>query len=293
MADVETFVAPGGAGSSGDTAFEEGQAFEVPSEESAAAFVVDVEGFEGPIDVLLTLARNQKLDITQVSMVALADQYLAFVAEARQRDLELAADYLVMAAWLAYMKSRLLLPDLSDGEEPTGEEMAAALAFQLKRLEAMQKSGKQLQERNRLGLQTFPRGEPEIFRRTLNTIYDATLFDLLKAYGEQRQRQDTNDPLHIEPFELYTMEDALQRLRRLLGRMPDWQNLWSYLPPGLQEGIVWRSAVASTFAASLEMAREGHVKIQQDEAYAPIFLKSSTRAEGAANDDEQPETDDA
>ncbi|MDD9876302.1 MAG: ScpA family protein [Magnetovibrio sp.] len=276
------------AGAGLDAGFEEGQAFDAPSVETGASFVVDLEGFEGPIDVLLTLAREQKLDITQISMVALAEQYLAFVAEARRRDLELAADYLVMAAWLAYMKSRLLLPDISDGDEPTGEEMAAALAFQLKRLEAMQEAGKKLMARNHLGREFFARGAPEVFRRTFNATYEVTLFELLKVYGEQRQRGDAGGPLHIEAFEIYTVEDALVRLRSLLGPMPDWQNLWSFLPKELQGGLLLRSAVASTFAASLEMAREGEVRLQQAEAFAPIFLKAGVRPEGAANDDEEP-----
>ncbi len=140
--------------------FEEGQAFDGPSKQSGASFVVDLEGFEGPIDVLLSLARDQKLDITQMSMVALAEQYLEFVVEARQQNLELAADYLVMAAWLAYMKSRLLLPDISDEDEPTGEEMSAALTFQLKRLQAMKDAGEKLRERNHLGVDFFDRGAP-------------------------------------------------------------------------------------------------------------------------------------
>ncbi|MBT3908981.1 MAG: segregation/condensation protein A [Rhodospirillaceae bacterium] len=267
--------------------FEEGQAFEAPSQETGASFVVDLDGFEGPIDVLLSLARDQKLDITQISMVALADQYLAFVAEARRRDLELAADYLVMAAWLAYMKSRLLLPDLSDGDEPTGDEMAAALAFQLKRLETMQDAGKKLMERSLLGRDFFARGAPEVFRRTFNTTYEVSLFELLKAYGDQSNRGEAGGPLHIQAFEIYTVEDALQRLRKLLGPVPDWQNLWAFLPPGLQDGLVLRSAVASTFAASLEMAREGQVRLQQAETFAPIFLKPSARPNSAANDDSE------
>ena len=202
--------------------FEEGQAFDAPSAASGVSLVLDLAGFEGPIDVLLTLAREQKLDITQISMVALADQYLAFVAEVRRRDLELAADYLVMAAWLAYMKSRLLLPDLNDGDEPTGDEMAAALAFQLKRLESMQQAGKTLSERNKLGMEFFPRGAPEVFRRTFNMTYEVTLFEILKAYGDQQRRGGEPGPLHIEAYEIYTVEDALQRLRKLLGPIPDW-----------------------------------------------------------------------
>ena len=282
--EESTETAPVRAGA-GDE-FEDGQAFEAPSETSGASFVVDLEGFEGPIDVLLSLAREHKLDITQMSMVALAEQYLTFVAEARRRNLELAADYLVMAAWLAYMKSRLLLPDLDGEDEPTGEEMAAALAFQLKRLQAMQDAGAKLVERNQLGIEFFGRGEPEIFRRTFTTTYDASLFDLLKAYGDQHRRKESGGPLQIEPFELYTMEDALVRLRRLLGPVPEWKSLWAFLPEDLRDSLTLRSAVASTFAASLEMAREGHLKMQQSGTFGPIHIRSATPSGQPANDDE-------
>ncbi len=239
-----------------------------------AAFVVDVDGFEGPIDVLLTMARNQKVDITQISIVQLADQYLAFVAEARRGNLELAADYLVMAAWLAYLKSRLLLPDLEGEDEPSGEEMAAALAFQLRRLEAMQQAGARLQSRNRLGRDFFARGTPEKFRVTAHTIYEVSLFELLKCYGEQRGRK-TNGVLHIEPWNLYSVDDALERLARVIGRLPDWQTLVKFLPDGIEDGLTYRSAVASTFTATLEMARAGKLKLRQNEAFAPIYIRST------------------
>ena len=237
-----------------------------------ASFVVDLDGFEGPIDVLLSLAREQKLDLTQISILALADQYLEFVARARRTNLELAADYLVMAAWLAYLKSRLLLPDLGDEDEPSGEEMAAALAFQLQRLEAMQDSGQRLMARSRLGLDFFPRAAPETFRALVNPILEVTLYDLLKAYGDQ-QRRGPGGPLHIEPFDIYTVDDALHRIQKLLGSTPDWESLWQFLPEGMLEGLVARSAIASTFAASLEMAREGKVKIRQHDPFGPIYLK--------------------
>jgi segregation and condensation protein A len=266
--------------------FEEGQAFEKPDvPEGMDAFVVDLEGYEGPIDVLLSMARNQKVDITQISILALANQYLAFVEEVRARNLELAADYLVMAAWLAYLKSRLLLPDLGEQDEPTGAEMAAALQYQLRRLESMQEAGKKLMARPRLGIEFFANGQPETFRARVNTIYELTLFELLKAYGEQKQRKDGAGPLSIEAFEIYTVEDALVRLRRLLGPIPDWQNLWNFLPDGLKKGIVTRSAVASTFAASLEMAKEGRAVIKQAETFGPIHVRSKPKDGIPANDD--------
>ena len=251
------------------------------------SFVVDLDGFEGPIDVLLSLAREHKLDLTRISILALADQYLEFVTKVRRTNLELAADYLVMAAWLAYLKSRLLLPDLGGEDEPTGEEMAAALAFQLQRLEAMQNAGQRLMARSRLRHDFFPCGAPETFRALVNPILEVTLYDLLKAYGDQKRR-GPGGPLHIEPFDIYTVEDALKRLHKLLGSTPDWESLWQFLPEGALEGLVARSAIASTFAASLELAREGKVKLRQHDAFGPIYLKSTHRDGVAAEDNLEP-----
>ncbi len=239
---------------------------------AASPFVIDIDGFEGPIDVLLTLSREQKVDLTQISILQLADQYLAFVSEASRVNLELAADYLVMAAWLAYLKSRLLLPDMGAEDEPSGEEMAAALAFQLQRLEAMQEAGARLLARDRLGVDFFPRGEPEKFAFSGETVYDVTLFDLLKAYGDIKRRKEGGATLHIKPWTLYTVEEALERLHGLLGNTPDWASLSRFLPPGLEDGLKSRSALASTFAASLEMARSGKIRIRQDGVFAPIYV---------------------
>ncbi|NQU59862.1 MAG: segregation/condensation protein A [Rhodospirillales bacterium] len=255
-------------------AFEEGSL--IPEAGDKASFVVDLDGFEGPIDVLLTLAREHKLDLTRISILALADQYLAFVIEARRTNLELAADYLVMAAWLAYLKSRLLLPDLDEEDEPTGEEMAAALAFQLRRLESMQNSGQGLMARSQLGRDFFRRGAPETFKALVNPVLEVTLFELLKAYGDQ-SRRGQGGTLHIESVEIYTVDDALQRLRSLLGSTPDWESLWRFLPEGLLEGLVARSAIASTFAASLELARQGKVTLRQSDNFGPIYLKPANR----------------
>jgi segregation and condensation protein A len=242
----------------------------------AAAFVVDLDGYEGPIDVLLMLAREHKLDLTRISILALADQYLTFIAEVRRANLELAADYLVMAAWLAYLKSRLLLPDLSDEEEPTGEEMAAALAFQLRRLESMQNAGQKLMARAQMNRDFFRRGAPESFRILGTPVYEVTLFDLLRAYGDQKRRSQPHT-LRIGPYELYTVEDALKRLKQLLGSMPDWESLWRFLPEGAMKGMFGRSAIASIFAASLELCREGRVKIRQSGPFGPIYLKVGDR----------------
>ncbi len=251
--------------------FEEDGDREKPAE---ALFRVDVEGYEGPIDVLLSLARDQKVDLTQISILELADQYLAFVIEARRTNLELAADYLVMAAWLAYLKSRLLIPDLGGEDEPTGEEMAAALAFHLQRLESMQTAGARLLAQSRLGREFHARGAPEPLVGVIKTVLDASLYDLLKGYGDMTSRA-TGDTLHIAAWNLYSVDEALGRLRRLLGAAPDWQSLWHFLPEGLRDGLETRSALAATFAASLEMAREGRLKIRQSGAFGPIYLRAS------------------
>jgi segregation and condensation protein A len=234
--------------------------------------VVDLEGYEGPIDVLLTLAREQKVDLTKISILALADQYLAFIAAARRLRLEIAADYLVMAAWLAYLKSRLLLPEPPGPEEPTGEELAAALTHQLRRLEAMREMGARMMALPRLDRDVFGRGAPEGLPRKLLPRYEATLLELLRAYGDQRRRKE-GAVLHIAPAELYSMDDALDRLRRVLGHMPEWRTLVSFLPAGLG-GLIGRSAVAATFAASLELARTGKLQLRQDRAFGPILLRS-------------------
>ncbi|HXV25235.1 MAG TPA: ScpA family protein [Alphaproteobacteria bacterium] len=233
--------------------------------------VLDLDGFEGPIDVLLTLARDQKVDLAKISILELADQYLSFIQRARRLRLEIAADYLVMAAWLAYLKSRLLLPEPEGEGEPTGAELAAALAFQLQRLEAMQQAGVKLLARPRLGQDFFRRGAPETTRIISHTVYDVSLYDLLKAYGEQRgRRQDT--ALHIAPTDLYSMDEALRRLTEMLGHTPDWRSLAAFLPRGLS-GLVYRSAVASTFAASLELVRAGQVELRQDAAFGQLYLR--------------------
>jgi segregation and condensation protein A len=238
-------------------------------------FVVDIDGFEGPIDVLLSLAREQKVDLIQVSILQLADQFLEFVAEARRTSLELAADYLVMAAWLAYIKSRLLLPELGDGDEPSGADMAAALTYQLRRLEALQDGGGRLMGRARLGRDFFPRGDPEKFAAITEARLEATLYDLLQAYGSiQRRTSGGGGTLHLEPWQLYSVEDVLERLRRLLGATKDWENLCTFLPPG--SGLTGRSALASTFAASLEMAKEGDIRIRQSGGpFGPLYLRSA------------------
>jgi segregation and condensation protein A len=243
-----------------------------PSASSAEGrLVLALDGFEGPIDLLLGLARDQKVDLTRISILQLADQYLTFVAEARRVRLELAADYLVMAAWLAYLKSRLLLPE-PDEQEPSGEEMAQALAFQLQRLEAMRRVGERLMARPQLGREVFARGAPEGIRVVARSIFELSLYDLLRAYADHRRRQEFGT-WRIQPLDLYTMEEARQRLETMLGRMPDWAALSSFVPDGSADVLTNRSALAATFAASLELTKAGVIELRQDGAFEPIFLR--------------------
>jgi len=251
---------------------------EVPA---GGGLLVDVEGFEGPLDLLLALARTHKVDLARISMLALADQYLAFVAEARRIDLELAADYLVMAAWLAYLKSRLLLPrEGEDAEEPSGEELAARLAFRLRRLEAMRNAIAVLMTRNRLGRDVFPRGMPESMRTIRDTSYTAQIYDLLKAYAEQRKR--TVRHVHVvNARTVCSIKEARQRLEALIGERPgDWLELDLLIERFLTASEAARSVLASSFGASLEMAREGLVELRQEGPFAPIYMRR--KAAGAA-----------
>ncbi len=238
--------------------------------------LLDLDGFEGPLDVLLSLAREQKVDLAKISILRLADQYLGFVQRVRQKHLDLAAEYLVMAAWLAYLKSRLLLPEPEPVEEgmPSAAEMAEVLAFRLRRLEAMQKSGTVLMTRPHLGRDFFGRGAPDDVPVVTHSIFDVQLFDLLKAYADHIVRTSVRT-LTIEAPDLYSVEDALRRLENLLGRMPDWSVLSSYLPQIAGDPLKMKSAVASTFIAALELAKQGRLQLRQDGgAYSPIYVKS-------------------
>ena len=239
--------------------------------------VLDVDGFAGPIDVLLTLAREQKVDLTQISILELADQYLVWVAKLRQANLELAADYLVMAAWLAYLKSILLLPTSTDDEEPTGEEMAAALQFQLLRLESMQQAGEKLLARDQLGQDFFPRGNPEKFGYNLNGAFEASIYDLLKAYGEHTHRSNVRI-LRIELSDLYSTDDGLKWLTKMLGSMPDWTSLLQFLPAEIKGDLVSRSMVASALSAALQLTKQGELKIRQTETFGTVYVRAAQNA---------------
>jgi segregation and condensation protein A len=257
--------------------FEDDRPDYLPGEESDS-LRLDIEGYEGPIDVLLALARDQKVDLIHISILALAEQYLEFISRARQLRLELAADYLVMAAWLAYLKSRLLLPAPPGDAEPSGAEMAAMLAFQLQRLEAMKKMGALLFDRAKLGQDFFKRGQTEPLKIENRAAFEVSLYDILRAYARQHGRRE-GATLHIAPTGLYSIEDALQRLRSLVGGVPEWTILSSFLPTGLKDRLLRRSALASTFVATLELARNGRIEIQQSEPYAPVYIRTSRRAE--------------
>nr|WP_068082197.1 ScpA family protein [Pseudovibrio stylochi] len=241
---------------------------------------MDVDGFEGPLDLLLTMARSQKVDITKISILALTEQYLEFVGEARRLRLELAADYLVMAAWLAYLKSRLLIPKQDDGEEPSGEELAAALAFRLQRLEAMREAAAKLMNRPKLGLEVFARGAPETISIERNSTWSASLFDMLTAYATQRQRRSVTS-VQMQKRAVWSLAEARALLERLVGSCAGWTAVQSYLMSYLSEPEQRRTAIASTFSASLEMVREGLIDIQQGEAFAPIYIRAK---KGKANE---------
>ncbi len=241
---------------------------------SGAELVVDLDGFEGPIGMLLVLAREQKVDLTKISILALAEQYLAFIAEAHRLRLELAADYLVMAAWLAYLKSRMLLPDPPPDDEPTVAELAEALQFRLLRLEAMQKSGKALMERPLLGRDIFPHGAPEGLKTITRPVYAVSLYELLKSYGDHRSRGEAT-VLHIKAPEYYSVDDALRRLSQMIGHSIEWRHLGAFLPPQLRTGVLGRSALAATFVASLELTKSGEIELRQEEIYGPIFVRAT------------------
>jgi len=235
--------------------------------------VLDLDGFEGPIDLLLSLSREQRVDITKISILALAEQYLAFIGNAQEVRLELAADYLVMAAWLAYLKSRLLLPEDRSEEQPTGQQMAEALAFQLHRLESMQEAGQRLFQRSILGRDVFTIGAPEGIEVINDSVYEPSLYELMRCYGAIRSK-NTDTMLHIAPQELFSVERAIERLRQLLGNIPEWADLSAFLPGDLKGSLIMKSALATTFAATLELVRQGQAELRQDGAFNPIYIRA-------------------
>lgn len=244
----------------------------------AEALIVDVDGFEGPLDLLLTLSRTQKVDLRRVSVLQLAEQYLEFVRRAQALRIELAADYLVMAAWLAFLKSRLLLPPEPGEDGPSAEDLAAHLAFQLERLSAMREAAARLMARDQLGRDFFQRGLPEGISLKKDVTYEASLLDLMRAYARIRTKDEFR-PYAFDRHDVFTMEQALDRMRGLLGYVGEWSDLTSFLPEGWDVSPVRRrSATAAHFAAVLEMAKRGQILLKQGETFSPILIR---KADGA------------
>lgn len=253
--------------------FEEDKPLAVEQRLVAEALIIDVDGYEGPLDLLLTLSRTQKVDLRKISVLELAKQYLKFVEEAKELRLELAADYLVMAAWLAFLKSRLLLPPDPTEDGPSGEELAAHLAFQLERLQAMRDSAAKLMARDQMGRDFFARGLPEDVTRIRRVTYTATLLDLMQAYARTRTKDEFR-PFVLDRKSIMTLEQALERMRGLIGYAGDWTGLESYLPEGwATDPARRRSATAANFSASLELAKLGKIDIRQIEAFGSIQIR--------------------
>lgn len=233
---------------------------------------VDVGGFEGPLDMLLEMARRQKVDLAHISVLSLAEQYLEFIETIRKKRIEVAADYLVMAAWLAYLKSRLMVPSIVDDEEPSGEMMAALLQFRLKRLEAMRNAAQQLVNRPRLGREIFVRGDPEPIDIVREHAYDVKLFDLLKAYAHMRERTLIVD-YKLSKRTVWSLKEARSILDRLIGEGAEWIALDGYLIEYLAVPEERATVLASSFSASLELVREGHMEMRQNETFGPLLMR--------------------
>jgi segregation and condensation protein A len=254
--------------------------FETARPELAAdepALVVDVDGFEGPLDLLLTLARQQKVDLAKISILALADQYLAFIEEVRKLRLELAADYLVMAAWLAYLKSRLLLPEQPGPEGMSAEDMATALAQRLRRLEAIRGVAEQLLRRPQLGRDVFQRGLPEPIAEVKRPEWSATLYDLLSAYAVQRQRSALSH-VRVARRTVWSLAEAREALERLIGQAADWSRLDQFLVAYVVDSEHAATVFASSFAATLELVRAGAAELHQHAAFAPLYVRKRREA---------------
>lgn len=233
---------------------------------------VDVGGYEGPLDLLLDLARRQKVDLANISVLALAEQYLAFIDNVRERRIEVAADYLVMAAWLAYLKSRLMVPQAQGDDEPSGEMLAAMLQFRLKRLEAMRAAANRLMNRPRLGFQIYARGAPEPLEISRHSHWEAGLFDLLKAYSIQRERGINVDYSPLARS-VWSLQDARDILERLIGDSQEWVSLDAYLADYLAMPAERATVRASSFASSLELVRLGTIDMRQSETFGPLLLR--------------------
>ena len=259
---------------------------ELDKGDTEPSFLVDVDGFEGPLDLLLELARRQKVDLTKISVLALAEQYLEFIDQARKVRLELAADYLVMAAWLAYLKSRLLLPEEPRGEEPAAADLAAALANRLRRLEAIRAAAEKLSNGPRMGRDMFLRGEPEGIAVIRHSKFQATIYDLLSAYAQQRQKQVLSH-VTVRHRLVWSMAEARDAVERLAGHTLQWTVLDDYLHRYMTNPKMRRTVRASSFSASLELVREGKVVLRQDAAFSPIWIKGRSALDGPRDFPEQ------
>lgn len=250
--------------------------FDAPAPARDETLYVELGGYEGPLDLLLVLARQQKVDLAKISVLALAEQYLSFIETVRERRIEIAADYLVMAAWLAYLKSRLMVPQAPGDEEPSGEMMAALLQFRLKRLEAMRRAAAQLMNRPRLGLEVYARGMPEPVTVNRRSLWEASLYELLKAYATQRERGIPTD-YELTERTVWSLQEAREILQRLVGDSADWVPLDHYLAQYLAVPEQKATALASTFASSLELVRQGHLELRQSLSFGPLLLRRRQR----------------
>lgn len=261
---------------------------ERPARRESAELVVDVDGFEGPLDLLLTLARSQKVDLARISILALADQYLAYIETLRVLRLELAADYLVMAAWLAYLKSRLLLPEpeTPSDDQPSGAALAAGLAFRLQRLEAMRDAAARLVNRDRLGRDVFARGAPEPMETVRRNHWQASLFDLLSAYASQCRRRMV-PVLQVRRRRVWSLAEGRHVLERVIGTLPDWTSMEGVLTPYMTCAETGTGMRAVAFAAMLELVRENKLSLRQDEAFTPVFLRDASARTGAGDEEDR------
>ena len=246
--------------------------------DASGGLIVNLDGYDGPLDLLLDLARDQKVDLIQISILQLAEQFIEYIKKAKELQLSVAADYLVMAAWLAYLKSRLLVPSEKAVDEPTGEELAARLNLQLRRLDAIRDAADKLFQQPREGVQFHLRGAPDGIRQLRRSEWDCELIDLLQAYAARQEAMGVREPVALRRHLVISVEQALERMERLLGDMPDWADLMNYLPTGLRHSFTRRSARASTLVAALELAKQGRIDIAQAENFGPIRVRAK-RAE--------------